>query len=180
MKEQLIEKEADVVYVLTLSRKLLENQSPARRAAVRAQALLSLGLARGPHPPQETLPFLERVDRFAESVLSGNTDVVEEHRMFREFLFLDTFKEQFRQFLKAYDLPVDVCDNENRWHGFLRLYAGIIEDGSLSCEAKNSGLRLVNEVTFSKKSAGQKGQDHAFRAYLDHRAARRWLNGGGC
>jgi hypothetical protein len=108
--------------------------------------------------PKTTLPFLERVDRFAESVLSGNTDVVEEHRMFREFLFLDTFKEQFRQFLKAYDLPVDVCDNENRWHGFLRLYAGIIEDGSLSCEAKNSGLRLANEVTFSKKSAGQKGR----------------------
>ena len=97
------------------------------------------------------LPFLERADKFVDSVLTGKPNLGEQHQMLREFVFLDTFREQFRQLLKGYHLPTRVCDEDPRWHEFLKNYAGIIEDGSLSCQAPEaSGLRLVSKVVFTK------------------------------
>ncbi len=71
--------------------------------------------------------------------------------MLREFVFLDTFREQFRQFLQAFNLPTAVCDEDARWNAFLTHYAGVIEDGSLSCKAKKANsLKLVSEVVFTR------------------------------
>jgi hypothetical protein len=167
MKDQIVEKlrdavsapvhrECEVVYILTLARKLLEKYPP-----VVPPFALKLYCHWALHVdltgPGTTLPLLERVDRFAESVLiAGRTDFVEEDRMFEEFLFLKTFRAQLRQLLKAYDLPVDICDQENRWHDFVKIYAGIIEDGSLSCRARRNSLKLIGSVTFSKGKSPRK------------------------
>jgi len=90
------------------------------------------------------------VEAFAASKLAGSTDIVAEHRVLREFVFLDTFRQQFRQFLNAYGLPTELCDEDFRWHEFLAHYAGVIEDGSLSCTAKGTSLKLVQGVVFTK------------------------------
>jgi hypothetical protein len=87
--------------------------------------------------PGTTLPFLERVDTSVEGWLAGNSDTR-----------LDSFRNQFRQFLQPFNLPTAVCDEDARWNEFLTHYGGVIEDGSLSCEA--NALKLVREVVFTK------------------------------
>jgi hypothetical protein len=100
--------------------------------------------------PKTTLPFLERAEKYAASVLAGSIDVVEENRMLREFIYMETFRGQFKQFLEAYGLPAEICDDNARWHEFLAHYAGVIEHGSLSCKAKAHPLKLVDEVVFTR------------------------------
>ncbi len=160
MEEQIIEKlraalssevdsECKVVYILCESRKLLEKYPPDPvpfALKLYCHWALHVDLTF----PRTTAPFLERVDKFAADVLADKPNVAEQHQMFREFVFLDTFRQQLRQFLKSYDLPTAVCDEDPRWHEFLKQYAGIIEDGSLSCQGKTGGLRLVREVIFTK------------------------------
>jgi hypothetical protein len=71
-------------------------------------------------------------DRFLEGELNRrDMDVPEQHRMFREFVFLDTFRSELREFLVRYDLPTQICDEDPHWHNFLTIYAEVIENGSL-------------------------------------------------
>ena len=141
--------ECKVVYVLAETRKLLETFPPDHFPfALKLYCHWALHVdldSRG-----TTLPFLENVEKYAASVLAGSIDIGEEHKVLREFVVLDTFRRQFRQFLQSFNLPTSVCDEDRRWHKFVKHYAGVIEDGSLSCNAKIHPLKLVSEVIFSK------------------------------
>jgi hypothetical protein len=95
------------------------------------------------------MPFLRQVDRFVEC-LRDDKEFAEQGVMFREFALFDTFRSEFKQFLSSRRLPTSVCDEDARWHSFLSLYAGVIEDGSLSILAQPGDLRLVSGVTFTK------------------------------
>jgi hypothetical protein len=160
MEKQIIEKlraslsedvdsECKVVYVLCESRKLLESYPPDP-IPFALKLYFHWALHVDLTNPTTTLPFLHRVDDFVSRVLNGKTDELEDYRMFREFVLLDTFREQFRQFLSTYNLPTRVCDEDLRWHQFLKSYVGVIEDGSLSCGAKTQRLKLISEVIFVK------------------------------
>ncbi len=144
-----VDSECKIVYLLAESRKLLETYPPDP-VPFALKLYCHWALHVDLENPRITLPFLERADKYAASVLAGNQDIVEEHRMLREFVFLDTFRQQFKQFLQAYNLPTGICDENPHWHEFLRHYAGVIEDGSLSCQAKAHPLKLINEVVFTK------------------------------
>jgi hypothetical protein len=142
-----IDSECKVVYVLAESRKLFPkyktNPNPFALKLYSHWALhVNLSY------PNTTREFLELVDAFVASFLEGNTDIGAEHRMLRDFVFLDTFKQQFRTFLNAFDLPTAICDDDAQWHEFLRHYSGVIEDGSLACEGDD--LKLVEKVIFTK------------------------------
>jgi hypothetical protein len=136
-----INDECKVLYLLAESRKLLEKY-PSDPIPFALKLYCHWALHIDLTQPRTTLPFLKRVDGFVASVLAGNQDILGEHRMFREFVFLDTFRQQFAQFLKAFDLPTTVCDEDPRWHELLKNYAGVIEDGSLSCKAETNDLKL--------------------------------------
>lgn len=153
-----IDSECKVVYILCETRKLLDKY-PADPVPLTLKMYCHWALHIDLTNPATTSALLERIDTFAAGVLAGNVNVVEEHRMFREFLWLDTFREQFRAFLRTYDLPTTVCDDDLHWHKFLTHYAGVIEDGSLSCQAKTQRLNNVKEVIFSK---GRKRPSDAF------------------
>jgi len=144
-----VDSECKVVYVLAESRKLLETYPPDP-----APFALKLYCHWALHVDLEnrgtTLPFLEKVETYAASILAGSTDIIAEHRVLREFVFLNTFRQQFRQFLNVYNVPTELCEEDARWHEFLTHYAGVIEDGSLSCTAKGTSLKLVREVVFTK------------------------------
>jgi hypothetical protein len=144
-----VDSECQVVYILAESRKLLET-CPPDPFPFALKLYCHWALHVDLEYPGTTLPFLERVETFAASVLEGNSDMLREHRMLREFVFLDTFRQQFGQFLQAFNLPTAVCDEDSRWNEFLTHYAGVIEDGSLSCKAKANSLKLVSEVVFTK------------------------------
>lgn len=148
-----IDSECKVSYILSESRKLLEKYPPDEppfALSLYCNWALHIDLDR----PKTTLPFLTRVDEFVASVLARkDADIVLEHRIFREFVFLDTFRAQLKAFLAAYGLPTAICDEDSRWHEFITHYAGIIEDGSLSCDGKNLPLKRIREVIFTKGRA---------------------------
>ncbi len=143
-----IRKEADVVYVLAECRKLLEDTKPNDphfALKLYCHWALHVDLA----GRDTTLPFLKQVDTFVDCALADN-NFGEQNRMFREFGFLDSFRQLFKQFLESYGLPTQICDDDSRWQSFLSIYASVIEDGSLSCYAQPGDLRLVSGVTFTK------------------------------
>lgn len=145
-----VDSECKVVYILAESRKLIETYPPDP-ISFALKLYCHWALHVDLEAPRTTLPFLEKVETFALSVLAGNKDIAAEHRMLREFVFLDTFRQQFKQLLQTYHLPTTLCDEDLRWHKFLEHYAGVIEDGSLACKVKaNSPLKLVSEVVFTK------------------------------
>ena len=144
-----VDNECKVVYILAETRKLLETYPPdpipfALKLYCHWALHVDLDI------PRTTLPFLERVDKYIASVLAGNKDFLEERRMLKDFVFLETFRQQFKKFLQAYNLPTGICDDDPRWNEFLMHYSGVIQDGSLSCQAKAHPLKLIKEVVFSR------------------------------
>jgi hypothetical protein len=160
-----VDSEWKVVYILAESRKLLETYPPDP-VPFALKLYCHWALHVDLESPRTTLPFLEQVDGFAASVLAGTKDPLAEHRMLREFVFLNTFRQQFKQFLQIYGLPTEVCDDDSRWHEFLTHYAGVIEDGSLSCKAKVNSLKLVSEVVFTKGRASASWEESLLPFYL--------------
>jgi hypothetical protein len=140
--------ECKVMYVLAEARKLLDKY-PVDPAPFALKLYCHWALHIDLSFQGTTRPFLERVDKYVESIFAGSLDIVEEHRMLREFVLFDTFKNQFAEFLTAYDLPREVCDEEPRWNQFLANYVAIIEDGSLSCRTENH-FKFVRDVVFTK------------------------------
>src|SRR5229473_3395305 len=119
-----VDSECKVVYILAETRKLLETYPPDPMPfALKLYCHWALHVDLD--NPKTTLPFLERADKYAAGVLAGNKDIVEEHQMLREFVFLDTFRQQFKKFLQAYNLPTGICDEGSLWHEFLKHYAGV-------------------------------------------------------
>lgn len=144
-----ISKECQVVYILAEARKLLEKYPSVPdpfTLKMYCHWALHIDLAK----PGTTGAFLQRVDAFVESFLAGNRDVLDEWRMLHEFAFWGTFRQQFLEFLKAYGLPTALCQDDKRWHDFLRCYARVIEDGSLCCQSRPQRLKYVDKVIIKK------------------------------
>jgi len=162
MRQQLIEKlgaavaadiasECQVVYILAEARKLLEKYPPDPTPfalKMYCHWALHVDLTN----PGTTERFLGQIDNFVESVIAGGKDINLEHRVFHEFAYWETFRTQFREFLRAYGLQTAICDEEKRWHEFLRYYARVIEDGSLCCQSKTQRLKYVRKVVFEKRT----------------------------
>lgn len=144
-----VDSEYKVVYILAESRKLLESYPPAP-VPFALKLYCHWALHIDLENPKTTLSFLEHVDKYAASFLAGNQDIAIESRVLREFFFLDTFRQQLKTFLHYYGLPTGICDDNSSWHEFLTHYAGVIEDGSLSCEAKAHPLKHIKQVVFTK------------------------------
>jgi hypothetical protein len=141
--------ECKVVYILAECRKLMEKYPPdpvPLALKMYCHWALHVDLTQ----PATTGDFLTKIDDFVHSVLSGSSDIVEEYRIFREFAFLDSFRAQFRAFLKSYDLPTQLCEEDRRWHEFLNYYGKVIEDGTLRCVSKSRRLQFVSQVNISK------------------------------
>jgi hypothetical protein len=147
-----IDSEHKVVYILAETRKLLDGNPPDPQPfALRMYCHWALHVDLT--YPNTTMPFLTRVEAYVQSTLAGNPNFLEEHRLLRDFVFLDTFKDQLKRFLDGHMLPTNICDEHDRWQEFVKHYAGVIEDGSLSCSAKGEKLQNVQGVVFSKGRA---------------------------
>lgn len=101
-------------------------------------------------------PFLLRVDRWAANFLPGfkderETNVVEDHELFTEFLYLDSFRSQLASLLADRNLPDVLTQDRSAWNAFMACYGGVIEDIPLRIKAPGDiGLLAVSKVTFSK------------------------------
>jgi hypothetical protein len=63
-------------------------------------------------------------------------------------LQLTNFREQLRTFLRQFDLPSTISDDQRRWTEFLIQYTSVVEDCPLLCIA-NPPLERVDQVTIS-------------------------------
>lgn len=144
-----IDSECRVVYVLCEVRKLLE-QTPAPQRPFALNMYCHWALHVDLHGRETIMPFLKRVDSYVNGYLIGPEDFGESDRMTREFIFLDTFKAQLREFFHHYGVVTDLTDDESRWNEFVEHYAGVIEDGSLALRADTGQLTHVKQVTFIK------------------------------
>ena len=138
-----VDSECKVVYFLAELRQLFPKRTPFALRLYTNWAL-HVNLSHD----YTTREFLERVDAYIESILAGCKDIRLENRMLRDFVYLDTFRQQLATFLNESCLPRAICDKDSRWHEFLRHYAGVIEDGSLTCEGQ--GLKFVEKLIFTK------------------------------
>lgn len=92
--------------------------------------------------------FVEKLDRFVESALNGNTDISFEHIIHDNLALAGSFRSSLKDFLKLHQLPTRICDDDAWWNSFIHAYAGVIEDGSLSY--KGEGLKRVLGTKFTK------------------------------
>jgi len=152
-----VDTECKVVYLLCEIRKLLDKKTTDPKVlALRQLLTLRLFCNWALHvnlSQQTTMALLEKVDAFVVGRNAGETEATigAEIHLFRDFVYLETFRKELSQFLAGYALPTSLCDENEGWFAFLAAYAGIIEDGSLTCEGKNlARLRLVKGVTFTK------------------------------
>jgi hypothetical protein len=148
-----IDTECKVVYLLCEVRKLLEKE-PARPEMFALRLYCHWALHVDLSYGSTTLHFLEKVDGYiAHKLYLGETNeaLIEEQALFHEFVYLETFRQELSKFLASYALPTEVCEEDVRWFTFLAAYAGVIQDGSLSCQGRGEDtLRVVAKVTFSK------------------------------
>jgi hypothetical protein len=144
-----IDSECKSVYLLAETRKLLDSY-PADNAPFGLKLYCHWALHIDLTKPGTTEAFLQQVDAFIESRQDRRKmDLGAENRAFRQLL-LDSFREQLREFLVAYNLPTELCDKDDQWQVFLKHYSGVVEDGTLSCKSKEQRLKHVSEVVFGK------------------------------
>lgn len=143
--------ESKVVYLLAETRKLLETYpppTPPLSLKLYCHWALHIDLTK----PNTTLPLLRQIDEFIDSVYgSAKPDRHLENQTFHELRVLSTFRTELRGFLATYGIPVSLCDDDEQWRTFLRHYSGVIQDGTLSCEAaKAKDLKHVDSVVFKR------------------------------
>jgi hypothetical protein len=146
-----VDSECKVVYILAESRKLLEPSRDPNLFALKLYCHWAVHVDL--RDSRVTLPFLQGAEKYSLSVLQGNSDIPGEHNVLKDLVGLETFRQHFRSFLNIYAIPPNVCDDDGLWHQFLTHYAGVIEDGSLTCSVRKSEpnpLTLVEKVTVKK------------------------------
>ena len=145
-----VDSECKVVYALCEIRKASKGRPDSSSAICIKHALptghcTSTYMARIP-----SLPFCGRSTPTSTGFLLGPEDLSASHKMVRDFVVLDTFRAQLRDFLQAVRVRTDLVDDDAAWNEFVAQYAGVIEDGSLAIRSENHGLEHVKQVTFTK------------------------------
>jgi len=149
-----IDTEPAVVYLLSETRKLIDrDRSRQELFALLMYCHWALHVTLG--KPGTTKAFLEQVDRFIRRNISGYQDdgtftIVDEQVLFRDFVYLDTFRKELNRFLRSYDLPTGICGDNKQWSAFLSAYASVIEEGELTITGNSNSLVAVQKVVFRK------------------------------
>jgi hypothetical protein len=160
-----VDTECAVVYLLAEVRKILEREKPDPKPFalwMHCHWALHVNLTK----TLTTEAFLHRVDDFVTATVHGLTPngpytMIDSHDLFREFVYLDTFRAQLREFFETSKLPVELCVNDSKWFKFLEKYALVVQDGELSSQSdKNDGLNAVDKVTFKIGRTPFSSQSH--------------------
>jgi hypothetical protein len=144
-----VDSECKVVYVLCEVRKLMEQRIPKQARPFALNMYCHWALHVELHGQDTIAPFLRQIDAYVDGVLVGHEDFAATDRIVRDFALLDTFRSELRGFLHDNGIRREFTENDALWHEFVKHYAGVIEDGSLSFREPN-GLKHVKEVTFVK------------------------------
>ena len=149
MMQEPVDSECKVVYALCEIRKILEDR-PAARRPFALNMYCHWALHVDLHGQDTVAHFLRQVDDYVNGVLVGPEDVRASRQMVCDFVVLDTFRAQLRDFLQDVGIRTDLVEDDARWNEFVAQYAGVIEDGTLAIRSENHGLRHVKQITFAK------------------------------
>jgi hypothetical protein len=155
--------ECHVVYLLAQVRKLLEGEHHRPKPfalKMYCHWALHINLTN----PNTTGEFLRRVDQFVQKTIhpyAEHSDAafssLDEHRLFREFVYLDNFRSELRELLHRYNLPDTLCEANAEWFKFITAYAGVIEDGELSVESRGHQI----EQGWKRQNIGPRSDQHS-------------------
>jgi hypothetical protein len=145
-----VDTEPKVVYLLCEMRKLLDNYPPPEPKPFTFKLFCNWALHINLDREHTTKQFLQELDDFIYRFIftHGISSIPEETPFFQNLVNLNNFRKEFKNLLTFYGLPTEICNNDSYWLAFLKAYAGVIEDGSLTCAAKQ--LKMFTKVVFSK------------------------------
>lgn len=140
-----IKTEADVVYFLTLLRKLWEaDGKPPSPIYLWMHWALHVNLDR----QIATKNFLKELDEYISEYFKTKKRPADPPK-----LLLQNFRGGLSQTLEGLGVSTRLCKFDSDWNNFLNLYSSVIKDGSLTCEAAEQDLTYVEKVTFKKGEA---------------------------
>ncbi|MBI2955986.1 MAG: hypothetical protein HYY26_01605 [Acidobacteria bacterium] len=140
-----VDTECKAVYLLCEARKLFDSETlPALYMCANWALHVDLDSSRN----RGARRLLQQVDAFVAEYLQHGYIPFPEPAIFKELLFIGSFRRELRAFLASLGLPTDLCDEHAHWFTFLEAYAGVIEDGSLVC--KGEGFRHITKLVFTK------------------------------
>ena len=140
-----VETECEAVYLLCEARKLFDRETPPALYMCANWALhVDLDSSRN----RGARRLLQEVDGFVAEYLELGCIPFPEPTIFKELLFIGSFRQELRAFLASLELPTDLCDEDAWWFTFVEAYAGVIEDGSLVCQGE--GFRYITKLVFTK------------------------------
>ena len=141
-----IDNECKAVYLLCEARKLFVYRKPHHALYMCANWALHVDLDSSQNRGARRL--LQEVDAFVAEYLELDRIPFPEPTIFKELLFIGSFRQELRAFLASFELPTELCDEDTRWFTFIETYAGVIEDGSLVCEGE--GFHHITKLVFTK------------------------------
>ena len=144
-----VDNECKVVYVMCQVRKLLEHILASQRPFA-LNMYCHWALHVDLHGKDTIATFLEQIDTYVDGILAGAEDLPASYKMVLDLVVLDTFRSQLRDFLLASGIRTDLTNDDALWSEFVKHYARVIEDGSLSFRSENKGLKHLKQVTFVK------------------------------
>lgn len=148
--------EPDVVYLLVEVRKLLLEEYGSGLKPFSLWMHCCWAMHVDLDGSDTTAHFLKRIDSYILNTVSGfspdkSFKSEDEHRLFNDLVFLESFKEELRNFLATKALPYDWCDDDQKWQNFLKLYSAVVQDGSLTVRNPEL-LKAVDKVVCTKSS----------------------------
>lgn len=161
MKESIIEKirdlvnkgvesEAECVYLLTQSRKYMEQQSiygyPNLRMLINWTVHSKLDNA-------TVKEFLEELNDFlVDSEVRGSHNLSRFPGLKNKLSFVTSLQKEMGDFLQSVGIDSSICSDNRKFRSFLEIFGHIIEDTPLVYKA-NPPLSHLSEVTFSRRQS---------------------------
>ena len=142
-----IKRESDVVYVLVGVRKLLEQESGGAEydtLKFYCDWAVHCRLDR-----KGAKLFVGKINEYLERILKDGL-TQEELKELEKLLYLESLRQELREFLQAQGLPGFICEN-GQWSDFLGLYSRIVQDCPLVCEVQGGPPRQVDKVMLTKQ-----------------------------
>lgn len=155
-----IESEAECVYLLTQTRKYIEQQNIHAYSNLRMLINWTLHSQLDNNTVKD---FLEELNGFlADSESRGSYELSLYPELENKLSFVTSLKNEMADFLKSIGIDPSICMDNIKFRKLLELFSHVIEDTPLICKLK-SPLSHLSEVSYSRRqSAFSEGVSPSF------------------
>ncbi|MEN5059042.1 hypothetical protein [Sphingobacterium kitahiroshimense] len=145
-----IESEAECVYLLTQTRKYIEQQNIHAYSNLRMLINWTLHSQLDNNTVKD---FLEELNGFlADSESRGSYELSLYPELENKLSFVTSLKNELADFLKSIGIDPSICMDNIKFRKLLELFSHVIEDTPLVCKLK-SPLSHLSEVSYSRRQS---------------------------